>query len=55
MGVLNPLKIVIHNYPEDKSEQLDIPNHPNDPTMGERKVPFSKIIYIEKDDFMEEP
>ena len=55
MGVLNPLKIVIDNYPEDKSEQLDIPNHPNDPTMGERKVPFSKIIYIEKDDFMEEP
>ena len=55
MGVLNPLKIVIDNYPEDKSEQLDIPNHPNDPTMGERKVPFSKIIYIEKYDFMEEP
>ncbi len=55
MGVLNPLKVVIENYSEGEFEQLDVPNHPNDSTMGEREVPFSKIIYIEKDDFMEEP
>ena len=55
MGVLNPLKVVIENYSESEFEQLDVPNHPNDSTMGEREVPFSKIIYIEKDDFMEEP
>ena len=59
MGVLKPLRVVIENYPEDQtenqSEELDAPYHPNDPDMGSRKVPFSKVIYIERDDFMEEP
>ena len=55
MGVLNPLRVVIENYPADQSEELDAPYHPNDPDMGSRKVPFAKVIYIEHDDFMEEP
>jgi glutaminyl-tRNA synthetase len=59
MGVLNPLRVVIENYPENEdegeSEELDAPYHPNDPDMGSRKVPFSKVIYVERDDFMEEP
>ena len=55
MGVLNPLRVVITNYPDDKTEQLDCPFHPNQPDMGTRKVPFSKVIYIEQDDFMEDP
>jgi glutaminyl-tRNA synthetase len=55
MGVLKPLRVVIENYPEGQSEELDAPYHPNDPGMGSRKVPFSKVIYIEHDDFMEEP
>jgi glutaminyl-tRNA synthetase len=55
MGVLNPLRVVIENYPEGESEELDAPYHPNDPDMGSRKVPFSKVIYIERNDFMEEP
>ncbi|WP_339729619.1 glutamine--tRNA ligase/YqeY domain fusion protein [uncultured Gimesia sp.] len=55
MGVLNPLRVVIENYPEDSSEELDAINNPNDESAGTRKVPFSKVIYIEKEDFMEEP
>ena len=55
MGILDPLKIVISNYPEGKTEQLDAPNHPNDAKMGSRKLPFSETIYIEKNDFMEDP
>jgi len=55
MAVLRPLKIVIINYPEDKTEELDAINNPEDPTMGTRKVPFSRVIYIEKDDFREDP
>jgi len=55
MGVLKPLKVVIVNYPENKTEQLDGPYHPEDPDMGSRKLPFSRIIYIEKDDFKEDP
>jgi len=55
MGVLNPLRVVIENYPEGESEELDAPYHPNDPDMGSRKVPFSKVIYVEHDDFMQEP
>jgi len=54
MGVLRPLKVVITNYPEDKVDQLDAINNPGDPAMGSRKVPFSRILYIEKDDFMED-
>ena len=55
MVVLNPLKVVIDNYPEDTTEELDAVNNPEDESMGKRKVPFSKEIYIEKDDFMENP
>ena len=55
MGVLKPLRVVIENYPDDQSEELDAPYHPNDPDMGSRIVPFSKVIYVEHDDFMEEP
>ena len=55
MGVLNPLKVVIVNYPDDKEEELDAINNPEDPGMGTRKIPFSKVIYIEKDDFLENP
>ena len=55
MGVLRPLKIVITNYPENKIEELDAENNPEDPDMGSRKIPFSRVIYIEQDDFKEEP
>lgn len=54
MGVLNPLKVVITNYPEGQTEELDAVNNPEDETMGTRKVPFSKVLYVEKDDFREE-
>ncbi|HBS88708.1 MAG: glutamine--tRNA ligase [Bacteroidetes bacterium GWF2_38_335] len=54
MGVLNPLKVVITNYPEGKSEQLDAINNPEDQSMGTRKVSFAREIFIEKDDFLEE-
>jgi len=55
MGVLNPLKVVITNYPEGEEEELEAVNNPEDESMGVRQVPFSREIYIEKDDFMEEP
>jgi glutaminyl-tRNA synthetase len=55
MGVLDPLKVVITNYPEDQIEELDAINNPEDPDAGTRIVPFSREIYIEKDDFMENP
>jgi len=55
MGVLNPLKVVITNYPENQTEELDAINNPEDETAGTRKVPFSKELYIERDDFMEVP
>lgn len=55
MGVLQPLKLVITNYPEDTVEMLEIENNQDDPSMGTRQVPFSREIYIEKDDFMENP
>jgi len=55
MAVLNPLKVVIENYPSDKVEHLEAVNNPEDPQAGKRMVPFSKIIYIEQADFMEEP
>ena len=55
MGVLYPLKLVITNYPEDKTEYMDAFINPQDPSKGKRKVPFSKVLYIEKDDFMENP
>jgi glutaminyl-tRNA synthetase len=55
MAVLKPLKVIIDNYPENYEEQLDAVNNPEDPHAGKRKIPFSKILYIEKDDFMENP
>jgi glutaminyl-tRNA synthetase len=55
MAVLRPLKVVIDNYPEEKVEQLDAVNNPEDPAAGTREVPFSRELYIERDDFMEEP
>ncbi|MBW1726378.1 MAG: glutamine--tRNA ligase/YqeY domain fusion protein [Deltaproteobacteria bacterium] len=55
MGVLRPLKVVIDNYPEGRVEELDALNNPEDPGMGTRKIPFSRVIYIEQDDFLEDP
>lgn len=55
MGVLQPLKIVIENYPEGKEETLTAVNNPENPAMGTRSVPFARELYIERDDFMEEP
>ncbi len=54
MGVINPLKIVIENYPEDHAEMLEMPNHPKDESMGSRQVPFTREIYIDREDFREE-
>jgi len=54
MAVLDPLKVVISNYPEDKTERLIAPNHPQNESMGTREVPFSKTLYIDKSDFKEE-
>jgi len=54
-GVLNPLKVIITNYPEGKVEMMDLINNPEDETMGSRSIPFSREIYIEQDDFMENP
>lgn len=55
MGILNPIKVTITNYPEDGYEELEAINNPEDPEMGTRKVPFSRELYIEQDDFMENP
>ena len=55
MGVLRPLKVVIDNYPEDQVEKLEAINNPEDTSMGTRKVPFSRVLYIEQDDFLESP
>src|SRR6476620_6597781 len=55
MAVLHPLKVVIENYPEGQSEELDAVNNPEDAAAGTRKVPFSKVLYIEQEDFREDP
>ena len=55
MGVLRPLKVVIDNYPKDKTDEMEVVNNPEDPDAGTRKVPFSSTLYIEKEDFMENP
>ncbi|MFW6148752.1 MAG: glutamine--tRNA ligase/YqeY domain fusion protein [Atribacterota bacterium] len=55
MAVLNPLKLIIDNYPDDLTEEVEGENNPEDPSAGSRKVPFSKILYIEKEDFQENP
>ena len=55
MAVLRPLKVVLDNYPADKTEMLEAVNNPEDPAVGKRQVPFSRTLYIEQDDFREEP
>jgi glutaminyl-tRNA synthetase len=55
MGVLHPLRVVIDNYPEGRVEELEAVNNPEDPGMGKRMVPFSKVLYIEQEDFLEDP
>src|SRR5208337_81305 len=55
MGVLRPLKVVLDNYPEDRVEELEAVNNPEDPAAGSRKVPFSRVLYLEREDFLEEP
>jgi len=55
MGVVDPLKVVITNYPDDLTEEMEAVNNPEDPSAGTRKVPFSKVLYIEREDFREDP
>jgi glutaminyl-tRNA synthetase len=55
MGVLRPLRVVIENYPGGQTEQLEAINNPEDPAAGTRQIPFSRTLYIERDDFMEDP
>ena len=55
MAVLRPLKVVIDNYPENRTEEMDAVNNPEDPGAGTRNVPFSRVLYIERDDFREDP
>ncbi len=55
MAVLRPLRVVIDNYPEGRVEEMEAVNNPEDPSMGSRKVPFSRVLYIEREDFREEP
>src|SRR3977135_3465157 len=55
MGVLKPLRVVIENYPDGQIEDLGAVNNPEDPTAGTRKVPFGRVLYIEQDDFQENP
>lgn len=55
MAILDPIKVVLTNYPDDKEEFIEASNHPQKPEMGTRKLPFAKEIYIDRDDFMEEP
>jgi glutaminyl-tRNA synthetase len=55
MGVLHPLKVILTNYPDAQTEELEAVNNPEDPAMGKRKIPFSNTLYIEQDDFMEDP
>jgi glutaminyl-tRNA synthetase len=55
MAVLRPLTLVLTNYPEGQTEDMDVVNNPEDPSAGTRKVPFSRVVYLERDDFMEDP
>ena len=55
MAILDPVKLVIDNYPEDQVEYMEVSNNQENPDMGTRKVPFTKELYIEREDFMEEP
>jgi glutaminyl-tRNA synthetase len=55
MGVLRPLRLVIENWPEGRVEELEAQNNPEDPSLGTRRVPFSRVLYVERDDFLEDP
>ncbi len=55
MAVLDPLKVIIEDYPEDQIEQLEAPNHPKDPAFGHRALPFARELYIERDDYLDDP
>ncbi len=55
LGVLQPIKVVLEDYPDDKIEYIDAPYHPQDPSLGSRKLPFTRELYVESDDFMENP
>jgi glutaminyl-tRNA synthetase len=55
MAVLRPLEVVLENYPEDRVEEMDVVNNPEDPAAGTRRVPFSRVLYLEQDDFREDP
>src|SRR5688500_4665343 len=55
MGVLNPLRLIVDNYPEGRTEEFEVGNNPEDASAGTRQVPFSRVLYIERDDFMEQP
>jgi glutaminyl-tRNA synthetase len=55
MAVLQPLKVVIENYPDDQAEEIEAVNHPDDPSAGTRRIAFGRELYIERDDFMENP
>ena len=55
MGVLNPLRVVLDNYPDGQTEHVDVVNNPEDASAGSRQVPFSRVLYIERDDFREDP
>ena len=54
-AVLDPIKVVVENYPEGQAEEMEVPNNPEDESAGTRKVPFTRELWIERDDFMEEP
>ena len=54
MAVLHPLRLTVTNYPEGQTEIFEVENHPNHPEMGKREIPFSRYLWIEQDDFMEE-
>jgi glutaminyl-tRNA synthetase len=55
MAVLRPVRLVLENYPEGQVEEMEAVNNPEDPAMGTRRVPFSRVLYIERDDFREDP
>ena len=55
MAVVDPLRVVIENYPEDQTEEFEVANNPEDAAAGSRRVPFSRVLFIERDDFMEDP
>lgn len=55
LAVLHPLRVVVENYPEGQVEEFEVPNHPQRPELGTRPVPFSRVLYLERDDFMEQP